>query len=116
MCDLAGQELEEAVELVGVPPQGGGEGSRILVRSRLERPGTMGEIRTFGALSYATAAAPLERIVAARYDVISAEERRHYLALDPHNVVPLTLPESEEKAARELREWRAEGVLERDAE
>ena len=48
--------------------------------------------------------------------MISAEERRHYLALDTHNVLHLTLPESEEQAARELREWRAEGVLEREAE
>src|SRR5438067_5744711 len=76
----------------------------------------MAQIRPFRALRYSPAADPLERLVAPPYDVISAEERRHYLALDPHNVVHLTLPESEEQAARELREWRAEGVLEREAE
>src|SRR5436305_15349102 len=71
----------------------------------------MAQIRPFRALRYSPAADPLERLVAPPYDVISAEERRHYLALDPHNVVHLTLPESEEQAARERREWRAEGVL-----
>src|SRR5437667_12669592 len=76
----------------------------------------MAQIRPFRALRYSPAADPLERLVAPPYDVISAQEREHYLALDPHNVVHLTLPESEEQAARELREWQAEGVLEREAE
>src|SRR5438067_5372500 len=76
----------------------------------------MAQIRPFRALRYSPAADPLERLVAPPYDVISAEERRHYLELDPHNVVHLTLPESEEQAARDLREWQAEGVLEREAE
>src|SRR3989440_1157153 len=69
----------------------------------------MAQVRPFRALRYSAAAGALERLVAPPYDVISAEERRHYLALDPHNVVHLTLPESEEQAARELREWRAGG-------
>jgi len=56
------------------------------------------------------------RLVAPPYDVISAQEREHYLALDPHNVVHLTLPESEEQAARELSDWQADGVLERETE
>ena len=56
------------------------------------------------------------RLVAPPYDVISAMEREHYLALDPHNVVHLTLPESEEQAARELSDWQADGVLERETE
>jgi uncharacterized protein (DUF1015 family) len=76
----------------------------------------MAQIRPFRALRYSSAAGPLERLVAPPYDVISAEEREQYLALDPHNVVHLTLPDSEEQAARELSEWQAEGVLEREAE
>jgi uncharacterized protein (DUF1015 family) len=76
----------------------------------------MAQVRPFRALRYSPAAGPLERLVAPPYDVISAEERRHYLALDPHNVVHLTLPESEEQAARDLSEWQAEGVLERETE
>jgi uncharacterized protein (DUF1015 family) len=58
----------------------------------------------------------LERLVAPPYDVISPGERERYLALDPYNVVHLTLPDSEEQAARDLREWQQEGVLEREAE
>ena len=50
------------------------------------------------------------------YDVISPGERERYLALDPHNVVHLTLPDSEEEAARNLRAWEAEGVLAREGE
>jgi uncharacterized protein (DUF1015 family) len=76
----------------------------------------MAQVRPFRALRYSPAAGPLERLVAPPYDVISAGEREHYLALDPHNVVHLTLPESEEQAAHELAEWQAEGVLEREAE
>jgi uncharacterized protein (DUF1015 family) len=76
----------------------------------------MAQVRPFRALRYSAAAGPLERLVAPPYDVISAEERERYLAVDPHNVVHLTLPESEEQAARELAQWQAEGVLEREAE
>jgi uncharacterized protein (DUF1015 family) len=76
----------------------------------------MAQVRPFRALRYSAAVGPLERLVAPPYDVISAEEREHFLALDPHNVVHLTLPESEEQAARDLREWQGEGVLERETE
>jgi uncharacterized protein (DUF1015 family) len=55
-------------------------------------------------------------LVSPPYDVISPQEREHYLALDPHNVVHLTLPDSEEQAGGDLSEWQAEGVLEREPE
>jgi uncharacterized protein (DUF1015 family) len=72
----------------------------------------MADVRAFAALRYDTAVAgPLERLVAPPYDVISPQERERYLALDPHNVVHLTRPDSENEAARELREWRGSGVL-----
>jgi uncharacterized protein (DUF1015 family) len=75
----------------------------------------MAEVKPFQGLRYETAkAGPLERLVAPPYDVISPEERRRYLELDPHNVVHLTLPDSEEQAARDLRDWQDEGVLTRD--
>src|SRR5919204_3183495 len=76
----------------------------------------MAQVRPFRALRYAAAAGPLERLVAPPYDVISAEDRERYLALDPHNVVHLTLPDSEEQAARDLDAWQEEGVLEREPE
>jgi uncharacterized protein (DUF1015 family) len=76
------------------------------------RSGRMAEIRPFGALRYdETKSGPLEDLVAPPYDVISAAERREYLARSPYNIVHLTLPESEDEAARELDDWRAAGVL-----
>jgi uncharacterized protein (DUF1015 family) len=74
----------------------------------------MAEIRPFRALRYA--ADDLAPLVAPPYDVISDGERQEYLARDPHNIVHLTLPDSEEQAARDLRGWEEEGVLVRDAE
>ena len=72
----------------------------------------MADVKRFRALRYDTAVAgPLERLVAPPYDVISGEERERYLAQDPHNIVHLTLPDSEEQAARAVREWRESGVL-----
>src|SRR6476660_8469805 len=76
----------------------------------------MAQVRPFRALRYSTAAGPIERLVSPPYDVISPEERARYLELDPHNVVHLTLPESEEQAARDLREWQEEGMLVREDE
>jgi uncharacterized protein (DUF1015 family) len=76
----------------------------------------MAQVRPFRALRYSAAAGPIERLVAPPYDVISPEERERYLDLDPHNVVHLTLPESEAQAARDLSEWQQDGVLEREDE
>jgi uncharacterized protein (DUF1015 family) len=69
----------------------------------------MADVRPFRALRYA--APDLEPLVAPPYDVISDEQRAGYLARDPHNVVHLTLPDSEEQAAADLRRWREEGAL-----
>jgi len=77
----------------------------------------MAEIRPLRALRYEQAkVGPLEPLVAPPYDVISEEERLEYLARSPYNVVHLTLPDSEEQAARDLREWRNGGVLVREDE
>jgi uncharacterized protein (DUF1015 family) len=65
-------------------------------------------VRPFRALRYAE---PTAAVVAPPYDVISPAERGEYLARDPHNVVHLTLPDSEDDAARVLAEWRRDGVL-----
>jgi uncharacterized protein (DUF1015 family) len=70
-------------------------------------------VKPFRALRYAE---PSERVVAPPYDVISAEQRERYLARDPHNVVHLTLPDSEEEAGLMLAHWLAEGVLVEDDE
>jgi uncharacterized protein (DUF1015 family) len=74
----------------------------------------MAEIRPFRALRFA--AEDLGPLVAPPYDVISDEQRAEYLAQDPHNIVHLTLPASEEDAARTLERWRTDGTLVEDAE
>jgi uncharacterized protein (DUF1015 family) len=74
----------------------------------------MARIRPFRALRYDVP--DLEAVVAQPYDVISEEERAGYLARSPYNVVHLTLPDSEEQAARDLAAWQEERVLVRDPE
>src|SRR5689334_20130841 len=72
----------------------------------------MPTVRPFRALRYDTeVAGPLDDLVAPPYDVISDDARRGYLACSPYNVVHLTLPDSEEQAARDLGAWRAVGAL-----
>ena len=71
----------------------------------------MAVVKPFRALRYAEAAGPLETLVAPPYDVISDEQREELRARSPHNVVRLTLPDSEEEAAQELEAWRHEGIL-----
>jgi len=68
-------------------------------------------VRPLRALRYAAAAGPLDDLVAPPYDVIDAAQRLDYLARSPYNVVHLTLPDSEEQAARDLAAWCADGVL-----
>ena len=77
----------------------------------------MALIRPFRAVRYDEAAAgALETLVAPPYDVLDDSARAELLARNPHNVVHLTLPESEDDAARTWRDWLEEGVLVRDEE
>ena len=72
----------------------------------------MAVVKPFRALRYDEAVAgPLEDLVAPPYDVISDELRAELRERSPYNVVHLTLPDSEEDAARELEDWRTSGVL-----
>ena len=72
----------------------------------------MAVVKPFRALRYDEAAAgQLERLVAPPYDVIDDERREELRGRSPYNVVRLTLPDSEEEAARELDDWRAQGIL-----
>jgi uncharacterized protein (DUF1015 family) len=69
-------------------------------------------VRPFRALRYDPAVAgPLAALVAPPFDVISGEQRLHYLARSPYNVVHLTLADSPEQAAADLAAWRRDGVL-----
>jgi uncharacterized protein (DUF1015 family) len=76
------------------------------------RSGSMAELKPFRALRYdVDRAGPLESLVAPPYDVIGPAQRDDFLARSPHNVVHLTLPDSEEAAGRSFREWREEGII-----
>jgi len=72
----------------------------------------MAVVKPFRALRYdEELAGTLENLVAPPYDVISDELRAELLARSPYNVAHLTLPDSDEDAARDLEEWRSSGVL-----
>jgi uncharacterized protein (DUF1015 family) len=71
----------------------------------------MAVVRPFRAERYSL---PLADLVAPPYDVISDDQRREYLARSPYNVVRLTLPDSEQRAAADLAAWRASGVIARE--
>ena len=76
----------------------------------------MAEVRPFAALRYdQELAGDLESLVAPPYDVLSADERQAYLEKSPHNVVHLTLPDSEQQAASDFAAWRDAGVLREEA-
>jgi uncharacterized protein (DUF1015 family) len=77
----------------------------------------MATIRPFRALRYdEERAGPLAGLVAPPYDVISEEQREAYRGRSPHNVVRLTLPDSETQAAADLAAWREAGLLVEDEE
>ena len=72
----------------------------------------MAVVKPFRALRYdETVAGPLETLVAPPYDVISPEQRAELMERSEHNVVRLTLPDSEDEAARLLGAWQGEGAL-----
>jgi uncharacterized protein (DUF1015 family) len=72
-------------------------------------------VKPFSAVRYdEEAAGPLASLVAPPYDVISPSERDEYRSRSEYNVVHLTLPDSEDEAARRWREWLDSGVLVRE--
>jgi uncharacterized protein (DUF1015 family) len=72
----------------------------------------MPAVKPFRPLRFdTTVAGPLDALVAPPYDVISDAARGEYLARSPYNIVHLTLPDTPESAARDLVDWRAQGVL-----
>ena len=73
----------------------------------------MADVAPFRAIRYAH---PGPELTAPPYDVLTPEQRDAYRARDPHNVVHLTLNESEQEAGRLFRAWLDEGVLVEDDE
>ena len=73
----------------------------------------MADVAPFRAVRFAH---PTPEVTAPPYDVLTPEALAAYRARDPHNVVHLTLNESEEEAGRLFRTWLEEGVLVREDE
>ena len=77
----------------------------------------MAVVKPFRAVRYEEeVAGPLDALVAPPYDVIDDAQRDALMARSPLNVVHLTLPESEDDAARLWREWLSDGALVREPE
>jgi uncharacterized protein (DUF1015 family) len=75
------------------------------------------EVRPFRALRYdEDVAGPLASLVAPPYDVIDSGQRQRLRGLSDHNVVRLTLPDSEAAAAALLADWRDRGILTQEPE
>jgi len=68
----------------------------------------MADVQPFLAIRYRH---PTADLVAPPYDVLTAAERDEYTARSPHNVVHLTLNDSEDEAGRLFRAWLEQGVL-----
>jgi len=66
------------------------------------------DVAPFRAVRFAQ---PTSEVTAPPYDVLTPEALAAYRARDPHNVVHLTLNDSEEEAGRLFRAWLDEGVL-----
>ena len=73
----------------------------------------MADVAPFRAIRYAR---PTPEVTAPPYDVLTPEARDDSRARDPHNVVHLTLNDSEDEAGRQFRAWLGEGILVRDDE
>lgn len=80
----------------------------------------MAEIKGFKALRFNTdIAGDIKNLVCPPYDIISDDERENYLSKSEYNVIRLELPKGEnpyENAAKTLKEWIKNGILENDAE
>ena len=85
---------------------------------------TVPNLRPFRALRFDVGAPDLSAVLAPPYDIIGPEERQELLARDPHNIVRIELPadlgaagpDDYAAAASAVSEWRAAGVLVKDAE
>jgi uncharacterized protein (DUF1015 family) len=87
----------------------------LTARARWYARAPMADLKPFRAVRYAGAAGPLADLVAPPYDAVSPEERDRLFTRSPYNVVHVTLPVSDDEAARLYRDWLETGILEQDA-
>ncbi len=78
----------------------------------------MAQIKPFCALRFQAAAGGPQGLICPPYDIISEEERKGFLAANPHNIIRLELPregaEPYQAAGDTLSQWLEEGILGRD--
>ena len=103
-----------ALDRRGSPPVGD---RRHAAESRPSVAGqAVADVRPFRALRYDEGRRPARRPRRAAVRRHLDERAAELQARSPHNVVHLTLPDSEEQAARDLAAWREAGVLVEDEE
>lgn len=80
----------------------------------------MADIRPFCAWRFSEKAGPIEELTCPPYDIISEQQRQAYLARNPYNIIRLELPRDGEDpyatAGKTWQSWKADGILQRDAQ
>lgn len=80
----------------------------------------MASIYPFNAWRFSAEAGDPATLLCPPYDIISEEERKAFLACNPHNIIRLELPREGEdpyaEAGRTVKEWCEDGTLVRDAD
>lgn len=78
----------------------------------------MAEIKGFRALRYTPAAGGISSLICPPYDVISEDERRHFIDENEHNIIRLELPRGGDdpyaEAGNILDKWIKDGILAQD--
>lgn len=75
----------------------------------------MAEIKGYKGLRFnCEKAGKIEELVCPPYDIISDQQREEYIKTNPHNIIRLELPKSDDKynkAAEILKDWLEKGIL-----
>ena len=78
----------------------------------------MAQIKPFHGMRFSAAAGQPRDLCCPPYDIISEEQRKAFLAENPHNIIRLELPREGENpyetAADVLKTWLSDGTLKRD--
>lgn len=81
----------------------------------------MAEIKPFRGVRFTKYAGDMDSLLCPPYDIINEQQRQEYLQKNPNNIVKIELPVPEEgvedryaAAAKTLKNWMVNGVLERD--
>ena len=78
----------------------------------------MAKITPFKALRFTEKAGKSRELCCPPYDIISEEQRKNYLAENPHNIIRLELPKEGQDPYKEaqscLQSWMEEGLLKKD--